>query len=393
MEWWEEAVGPGEAYVPPAPAPAPGGLPDFTGAPGPNMYIPDLSGLPGVSSPGPITGPSGPINIFELPRPAAPAAPAAPGGGSPGGGANPYDAYLAFLREQENARQMEQRRNAIAAVRASFLSIGLDQQFVDELTASIESIVNEGYTDPTAISVMLRQTAPYKKRFIANEKRIQRGLSALSPAEYLQLERRYSQLMREAGLPTGFYDTIEDYRRFLEADVSPEELGQRITLATETTNMSSPVVRNQLREFYGLDDNQLTAYFLDPDRARMVLQKQVNVATVGGFLAESGFNVGLGQAERLTETQTLGRDVALNPMEIRQRAQTAARLTPLTRDVVGGEMGLVGEEQLLAGVVGQQVDSLGVVQREQQRRQAEYRRGGALATTGEGVVGLRRARR
>lgn len=374
-EWYEMGTGEDLAALSAAVANLPAELPGF--APGaPNPYIP---------SPGPefYVPPGEPVRPPVIP----------PGGPGGGGAANPYDAYLAFLREQENARRAEQRRNAIAATRAAFLSIGLDQTFVDEITGEIESIVNEGYTDPTAISVMLRQTAPYKRRFIANEKRIQKGLSALSPAEYLQLERRYSQLMREAGLPTGFYDTIEDYRRFLEADVSPEELGQRIRLASETTSLSSSVVRNQLRDFYNVDDQQLTAYFLDPDRARVALQKQVNVATVGGFLLESGFNVGLAGAERLTESRVLGRDVALDPEEIRRQAQRAATLSPLTRQVVGGETGMVSEEDLLGAVVGGGQLEAQRVGMEQQRRRAEYQRGGALATTAEGVVGLRRANR
>ena len=389
---FEDVVGPGEAYVaPPPPSAAQTGVAMFGGyggsvqsyepAPSPLVLGVGMFGGQGMNpyppEPGPGPGPG----------------PGGGGGGGGGGGPNPYDAYIAYLREMENARRAEQRRNAIAATRAAFLSIGLDDAFVNEITGEIENIVNEGYTDPTAISVMLRQTAPYKRRFAANDKRIKQGLSALSPAEYLQLERRYAQIMREAGLPGGFYDTIEDYRRFLENDVSPDELGNRVTLAQETVTMANPVVREQLLSYYNVDEQQLTAYFLDPDRARVVLQAQVNAARVGGFLRQAGFDVTAGAAEELSGGLTMGQDVLIDQGQLQQRAQQAALLRPLTRQVVGGEEGYVSEAELLQAQVGAQVGAGAQVALEQRRRTSEYRRGGGVATTQEGVVGLRRAAR
>jgi hypothetical protein len=53
--------------------------------------------------------------------------------------------------------------------------------------------------------LLLRQTDAYQKRFAANAARINKGLRALSEAEYLALEDGYQTIMRNYGLPASYY--------------------------------------------------------------------------------------------------------------------------------------------------------------------------------------------
>jgi len=50
---------------------------------------------------------------------------------------------------------------------------------------------------PSEFGIRLQQTDAYKKRFSANQDRIAKGLTALSPAEYLAMEDQYQNIMRQ----------------------------------------------------------------------------------------------------------------------------------------------------------------------------------------------------
>jgi hypothetical protein len=317
-----------------------------------------------------------------------------PGGG--GGGGSTFDAnaaYLDYLRQVRAEERVERGRNAIESTRALLVGLGLEESFVSAIMPDVQRIVGEGIFDGNVVAARLRETETYKKRFSANQQRTAKGLSALSPAEYLGLERQYRQVLSEGGLPPGFYDSVEDFSQFLGNDISVNELTQRVGLAQSVVQTTDSTIRNQLNQYYGVNDGDLTAFFLDPNRAKTALQRKVNVATVGGALAKVGFEVGEEFATQLAESAVGGTQGQIALPETMQAAQQAALLRPLTEQVVGGEGGALAERDLLSAQLGGDVMAARDVAREQERRLAEYKRGGSLAATQEGVVGLRRAQR
>jgi hypothetical protein len=336
--------------------------------------------------------------------------PPTPGGGSTGGGTggsggddgggtvtspvDPNAALLTYYRERDAMARADLRRNAIESVKAAFAAAGLDDAFVNAITADIQNIVNEGFTDAAVISARLRGTETYKKRFVGNEARKAKGLSVLSPAEYLGLEREYRQVMSSAGISPIYFDSTEDYTRLIENDISVNELGARVGLAQQVVQATDPTVRETMREFYNLGDGDLVAYYLDPEKAKPLLQRQTNVATVGGALRGAGFTTDVERAQRLAEgaAGTLS-TVAVDQQQAQARAQAAAAQKALTQQVVGGEQTAVTEEALLESEFLQTAESRRAVARERETRLAEYGRGGSLAATQEGIVGLRRAQR
>lgn len=352
---------------------------------------PTMSFIPGldvVRQPPAARSPS----VYDTPAPVT----QPPGPTDDGGGGSTFDpdaAYLDYLRQVRAEERVERGRNAIESTRALLVGLGLEDAFVSAIMPDVQRIVGEGIFDGNVVAARLRESETYKKRFSANQQRTAKGLSALSPAEYLGLERQYRQVLSEGGLPSGFYDSVEDFSQFLGNDISVNELTQRVGLAQSVVQTTDSAIRDQLRNFYGLGDGDLTAFFLDPNRAKTALQRKVNVATVGGAAAKAGFDVGLGFAEQLAEGVVGGGQGQVSLPEATQAAQQAAALRPLSQQVVGGEMGAVSEQELLSSQIAGDVTAARNIAREQERRLAEYGRGGSLATTQEGVVGLRRARR
>ena len=357
---------------------------------------PSTTFIPGYQPPPPAV-PTPPGYEQREPSAPAPVAPPSTGGGGGGGGGFDMDRYLQAMRDYQDqiraAERAERSRNAIESTRALLVGLGLEEGFVSTIMPDIQRIVGEGIFDGNIVSARLRETETYKKRFSANQQRTAKGLSALTPAEYLGLERQYRQILSEGGLPSGFYDSVEDFSNFLANDISVNELTQRVGLAQSVVQTTDSTIRDQLRNFYGLGDGDLTAFFLDPNRAKTALQRKVNVATVGGALAKAGFEVGAEMAGQLAERVTGGAEAQISLPESIQAAQQAAVLRPLTQEVVGGEMGAISEQDLLSSQIAGDVMASQQLAREQQRRLAEYGRGGSLASTQEGIIGLRRAQR
>lgn len=177
------------------------------------------------------------------------------------------------------------QRDAYTALTSLFATYGLQS-----LAPKIFDYIKNGFSADT-ISILLQDTPEYKQRFAANEVRKQKGLPVLSPAEYLSTESSYRQLMRQAGLPEGFYDQPSDFTEFLSKDVSPTELKTRVDLASQATNLASPQMKQALRSMYGIDDEHITAYFLDPERAVTSIQKQAAAAAIGAEALKRGLTI------------------------------------------------------------------------------------------------------
>ena len=59
----------------------------------------------------------------------------------------------------------------------------------------------------------------YRARFAGNVARRKAGLNVLSEKAYIGIENQFSQTMRAAGLPSGFYDSPDDFAALIGADV------------------------------------------------------------------------------------------------------------------------------------------------------------------------------
>lgn len=186
-----------------------------------------------------------------------------------------------------------ENRNAYDALVAEFTRYGLQS-----LAPEILKMLQEGYGEDT-IALRLQDTKAYKARFAANDARLAKGFKVLSPAEYLAAEESYRQVMRSSGLPTGFYDSNNDYTNWLANDVSPTEVNSRVAAAKEYY-YQFPSARQKAQEWYSYGGNEgdLIAMALDPAKALPVVESRLKALEVGASV--TGINRDL--AERVGAT-------------------------------------------------------------------------------------------
>lgn len=176
-----------------------------------------------------------------------------------------------------------ENRDAFLALKSLFGQYGLDS-----LAGKIYDYVKQGYGADT-IGLLLQDTSEYKKRFAGNEARVKAGLPVLNPADYLATESAYRQILSSAGLPKGFYDNPADFTKWISADVSPTEIKERVDLAVAATGQANPAYKQALWQMYGINEADLTAYFLDRSRAEPILKKQAAAGAIGAAAIRRGF--------------------------------------------------------------------------------------------------------
>lgn len=207
----------------------------------------------------------------------------------------------------------------------------LHQYDLDQLAPEAYKLIKSGLSTD-AIILNLSQTQAYKQRFAANELRVKNGLTALSPAEYIALERQYGQTLRSYGLPAGFYDQRSDFTKFIANDVSPAELNQRAQQAAQAVQEAPKEYRDALQKYYGLTAGDLAAQFLDPKRAEPLLAQKEYAARIGGYAASQGINVNANYGQTLEQ-----QGVSLS--QAQQGIQQAAQVLPTEQklsEIYGG---------------------------------------------------------
>ena len=174
-------------------------------------------------------------------------------------------------------------RDAFAALQTIFNGYGLGS-----LAGKIYDFVKQDYGADT-IGMLLQDTSEYKTRFAGNEARRKAGLAVLSPADYLSTEAAYRQVLSSSGLPKGFYDNPADFTKWIADDVSPTEIKSRVDLAVSATSQANPQYKEALFQMYGINESDLTAYFLDRRRAEPILKKQAAAGAIGAAAIRRGF--------------------------------------------------------------------------------------------------------
>jgi hypothetical protein len=204
-----------------------------------------------------------------------------------------------YLDKVTEAEKDIERKSAFNILKMEFEQYGLGS-----LVDSISNLLTDG-TPPAEFALRLRGTKEYKDRFKANETRISKGLAALSPADYVALEDKYQDVMRNYDLPESYYTKDETGRQIgfeslLANDVSSTELENRIITAKDRVVNANPEVAKALKSFYpDITNGDILAYALDPKNALKSIQSKVTAAEIGGAAMQSGLTTNLKRAEEL----------------------------------------------------------------------------------------------
>jgi hypothetical protein len=195
--------------------------------------------------------------------------------------------------------QQASARSAYALLLSEFSRYGLEA-----LVTPLQDLIKQGLSGPE-FQIALRNTDAYQKRFAGNIDRIKKGLTALSPAEYLALEDGYQSLMRNYGLPASYYakDTLgtqEGFNKLIANDVSALELEDRIVTAQKRVLDAAPEVTTALKQFYpDIKNGDILAYTLDPEKGLTEIKRKITAAEIGGAALSAGLNTSLTDAEYL----------------------------------------------------------------------------------------------
>lgn len=259
------------------------------------------------------------------------------------------------------------------------------------LEGLIGNIDNAVQDDPTqfqgpfarqAIWRSVRETPQYRARFRGMELRRQRNLPVISEDDYLQIEQEFRDTLRANGMPTGFYDTQEDFANFIGNDVRQDELNTRIQAGYRAVTQTEPGVKEELQRLYGINESDVAAFLIDPTRFQQTeAVRKAEAARRANAAREQGIQLGATQAEEL-----VARGVS------QSRAQQAFAEIGTTQELFQalqpGEQAITQEEQI-AGTLGTNAAAAQRIATRRRRRQAEFETGGGLTETQQGVTGLR----
>jgi len=230
----------------------------------------------------------------------------------------------------------------------------------------------------------------FNDRFAGNATRVANNLAPLKPSEYIAAEKNLLNVLRNTGLPFGFYDQQTDLARFIGSDVSPVELERRIVQGYRAAQAADPGTKAELQRLYGIDEKDLAAFYLDPTKATdalgrkadsTLMAQQIGAAQIAGQATrQAGIGLTAQQAETLAaEGVTMG--------TARQGFTAIAEQQGLFQAQMAGETAISQEEQI-AGTFGTNAAAAQRIATRRRRRQAEFETGGSFAAGQRGVAGL-----
>ena len=200
---------------------------------------------------------------------------------------------------------------------------------LESLAPKVIDFVNQGFIGDT-ILLKLQETPEYKTRFSGNEARLKAGLAPIDPQTYLGLENSYRSVLRNAGVPEGFYDNPDDFSNFIANDVAPAELKQRTDIAELSLNNADPYYTDSLQNMYGITKGDMIAYVLDPKRALPFINKQVQAAQIGAEASRQGINLGVQPLETLAGLGVTQQQAQQGFEQIAQIAPVAQKLSQIS---------------------------------------------------------------
>jgi len=250
-------------------------------------------------------------------------------GGITGVGGLKTDAQI--VAETLAAEKKAERQSAYDLLFEQFNQYGLGA-----LVEPLKGLIISG-SSPSEFTIRLRETDAYKKRFAANAARIQKGLTAISEAEYLGLEDQYQNIMRNYGLPADYYTRgdmgrQEGFEKFIANDVSAAELEDRVMTAKNRVMNSNPEVLQAIKDFYGdsITDGDILAYTLNPTKGLEDIKRKVTAAEIGGAAVQAGLNLGRTAEEKAlyaARAAELGA-AGITKQQAQQGFQTVAEVAP-----------------------------------------------------------------
>ena len=248
-----------------------------------------------------------------------------------------------------------------------------------------------GLDSQSALQTALEATPQFQARYpvIAEARqRAARGEPVQVPTvnQVRSYEVTVATTLRNAGLPTWFYDQPSDMQTLMGKGISAAEVEQRLGQAWTRVRNTDPAVLDTFREFYGIDgDGAMAAMFLDPAKTVDSLDRASMTAYTAGMGKTMGLNLDRTIAERVAALPKTEGGIVQDLQQVSQMNSAGG----LFSESIGESANLTAETTGIGAVaLGE-----GQAQADLQRRLAE--RGansmsstGGAATTQRGITGV-----
>lgn len=290
---------------------------------------------------------------------------------------DPEDPSTRAMRQMLADEAARRRRDARQTVRQVISSYGIEESLADYLFDLIAKDEID-LTDADSVIFAMRERPEYQRRFSGNAKRRAAGFEELDPATYLSLEQSYREILASNGMPSNFYDSNDDFADLIGGNVSVSELNERVQEGYRAVADADPAVRAQMYRLYGIRENELAAYFIDPNRARPLLsaadyRRQARAAQIAAR-GEEQAGVSL--------TGELAEDLARRGITEEEAARGFGEIGALgeLRQQFAGEEA-ISQDELVQQQFGVDINARERLRRRQQGRVAAFEGGGAFSST------------
>ena len=287
---------------------------------------------------------------------------------SSGGGNSNEGSFVDPNIARDAAVDARRKMNVLVTLKSQFEDYGLSS-----LYPKIVDFVTSGY-DSDAIAVLLRATDEYKARFpamakMAAEKR------AITEGEYVDYEKTAKGYEVRYGLPSGML--MGSVTKLLEGAVSPTELNERVVMASSASVSAPQDVKDTLKKYYNVDSGGLAAYFLDPQLAMPLLEKQYNSSLIGTEASRQSVDLAASAAEEL---QQMGVSTA--------DAQVGFGNVNYQKGLSEGKGDVLTQSNLIDANLKKNADASKEVARVGLSRAGRFQGGGGFSQNDKGVSGL-----
>jgi hypothetical protein len=187
---------------------------------------------------------------------------------------------------------------------STFFDPAKDMSTITDLATFIDQQIQAG-SPADAIKIDLRSTNAYKTRFSGNAARVASGLSEYTPAEYLQAEESYNDILKRGGLDK--LATRNNFASLIGGQVSAVELQDRIVNVYNNITNADSGLQTELKRLSS------TVGITNQDLAESLLMGKEGAASLKSKIA---------QAEIRTEAATQGLTSTLGDVELQRLGVT-----------------------------------------------------------------------
>jgi predicted DNA-binding protein YlxM (UPF0122 family) len=223
--------------------------------------------------------------------------------------------------------------------------------------------------------------ASYIKRYPQMKELLKAGKLPWAPGSspeqvYQEYENTVKSLLKRYGASAAF-STRDNISNYLMNDVSAAEVSDRLQLASDAVHNMPNQVRSLFKSFYGIDEQDLTSFYLNPAEQAPILQRKSEAVRLAGEGLARGVQIQASKAEWL----------AMNNVSPEQARQSFAAVSARFGLEYGGAGGAVGRDTMVDAAFGDE-SAARKVQQAESGRKAAFQGGSGTTPTSKGTGGL-----